>query len=134
MLLVARRAIARAHDARIELSAMTVVVAHLDGADEAAERTGILRPIEPRLITRDRPVGRRIAKQLAIVEARRVDDPVRVEHVGWIEGVLDGLKGPHDARAEHRFVELASRNAVAVLAAMRALVLTNEREAFLGDR
>ena len=48
MLLVARRPIARTHRAGVELTAMAVVVAHLDGAHEAAERPRIVRPVELR--------------------------------------------------------------------------------------
>jgi hypothetical protein len=38
ILFVARHAIARAHPPRIELAAVAVVLAHLDGVDEARRR------------------------------------------------------------------------------------------------
>ena len=51
-----------------------------------------------------------------------------------IERVLDLLEGAHEARAEHRLVELGAHQPVAVLARMRALVLADHRKRFLGDR
>ncbi len=50
-----------------------------------------------------------------------------------VEAVLDRLKGAHEARAEHRLVELGAQIAVAVLARMRALVLAHEGEGLLRD-
>jgi hypothetical protein len=70
MLLLARRAVGRAHHAGIELAAMAVVVAHLDRLGEALAgarpRVLVLRPVEGRA-DRDRPVARRIAVERAVV-------------------------------------------------------------------
>ncbi len=129
--LVARHAIRRAHHAGIEGAAGAVVVAHLDRAEHAAERPGMVRPVELRREVGDRRVAPVVAEQRAVIHARRTHDAARVQHVVRIERVLHGFERTHDARAEHRFVEFAARQAVAVFAAVRALVLAHQRKAFL---
>ena len=132
--LVARHAVRRAHHAGIEGAAGAVVVAHLDRAEHAAERPGMVRPVELRREVGNRRVAPVVAEQRAVIHARRTHDAARVQHVVRIERVLHGLERTHDARAEHRFVEFAARQAVAVFAAVRALVLAHERKAFLRHR
>ena len=103
MLLVARDAVARAHRAGVELAAVAVVVAHLDGLGEAAasgspplpgarQRLGrriVLhvprRPVERRLAAAMRLVAGREAEQRAVVHLRRVDDLAGVHQARRIE-------------------------------------------------
>ena len=64
----------------------------------------------------------------------RPDDLAGVQPARGVEGVLDRLEGAHEARAEHALVELRARDAVAVLAGVRALEAADELEGLLGDR
>src|SRR5262249_22454798 len=90
VLLVARHGIAGAHRPRIELAAVTVVVAHLDGLGEtvryvsagarcrldAGQRIALnipCRPVELRC-ERSSPIVAREAEQRRIVHLRRIDD------------------------------------------------------------
>jgi hypothetical protein len=50
-----------------------------------------------------------------------------------VEVVLDLSKISGHAPAEHLLVELGARDAVAMLAGMRALVVAHQREGLLGD-
>ena len=74
MLLVAGRAVGRAHHAGIGFAAGAVVVAHLGGAGEAAP----FRPVE-RGLERQLRVARLEAEQAAVVHLRRPDDLAGVE-------------------------------------------------------
>ncbi len=74
VLLVAGHPVGRAHDAGVGLAAGAVVVAHLDGAAEAAP----LGPVECR-IEWLRCVTRHVAEEPAIIHARRTHDAVRIE-------------------------------------------------------
>ena len=134
MLLLARRAKARAHHARIEGTAGAVVVAHLDRAQEPAERAGMGGPVEHRGKTLRRRVARAVAKEAPIIHPRRIDDAVRVEERARVERLLHGCESRRDPRPEHRLVELAPRDAVAVLAAVAPFVFANQGKTFLGDR
>ncbi len=155
MLLVARDAKARAHRSGVELAAVAVVVAHLDGLGEAAGRVAAAagcrdllgarivlhvprRPVE-RGNERDRPVrrgccGGREAEQRAVVHLRRIDDLAGVEQAFGVERVLDRAKRVVERRAELPRDPFAAAQAVAVLAAVRALVAAHERRRLLGDR
>src|SRR4051794_33675827 len=101
MLLVTRSAITRAHRPGIELAAMAVVVAHLDGLAEALRRIaaaaggregvgdGIgvhvpLRPVERR-VDRQRAIPRWIAEERGVVHARGAHDLARVHETVGIE-------------------------------------------------
>jgi hypothetical protein len=128
VLFVARDAVGRAHRAGVELPAGAVVVAHLDGTEQAALRAGPRRPVERRRHVERRIVWR-VTKQRAVVEVGRADDAAGVEQARGVERVLHRLEGPREAGAEHRFVELAAGDAVAVLAAVAALVGADEVEA-----
>src|SRR5690606_40266059 len=119
--------IARAHHAAVELSALAVVVAHLDGALETLPGAGIGRPVEDSLKLRY-VVARLVAEQRAVVHAWRshdfagIHEPRRVECVLHLLEQLDGLS------TVHHLVELGPGEAVAVLARMRALVFLCQRE------
>ena len=128
VLLVHRHPVRRTHHAGIRLPAGAVVVAHLDRTVEAAP----LRPVEPGL-DRQRRIARLVAEQLAVVHALGADDLARVEQAAGVEGVLDLLERGGEPRAEHRLVELAAHDAVAVLAGVGAAVLAHHLEALLGD-
>ena len=129
VLLVAGDAVARAHRAAGELAAGAVAVAHLDGAGEAAP----VRPVE----RRGGPLGGgRVggeAEERGVVHRERADDLAGVQAARGVEGVLDRLEGAHEAGAEHALVELRARDAVAVLAGVRALEAADELEGLLGD-
>ena len=132
ILLVARRAVGRAHHAALELAAGAVVVAHLDRALKAAAGAGISRPVEFCLELGDAIVGLE-AEQRAIVHPGRIDDLAGIEHAIGIEALLHLPEVGDEALAEHRFVEFGAHQAIAVLAGMRALVFAHQREGFLGD-
>ena len=78
--LVARRAIRRAHRAGVELAAMTVVVAHLDGLVEAAP----FAPVENRR-RHVRSIVRLVSKERGIVHLRRLDDLPRIHQTARVE-------------------------------------------------
>ena len=75
-----------------------------------------------------------VTKQRAVVHARRPDDPVRIQHSGWVERVLHRFERADDSRSKHLVVELAAHQPVAVLAAVGALVFAHEVETFLRHR
>ena len=136
--LVAGNAVGGAHHAGVEFAAGAVVVAHLDrgeqaGARPAGSRLRVVRPIKRGGEARVGGVGRAVAEQHAVVHAGRADDAAGVERAGGVERILHRLERADDAGAEHAFVELGADNAVAVLAAVAALVLAHQGEAFLGD-
>ncbi len=132
--LVAGGAVGRAHRAGIEAAAGAVVVAHLDRAQHAAGRARPGRPVELWREPGCRGIVWRIAQQRAVIHARRPDDAARVQQPRGIERVLDRLERRGDARSEHGGMELAARDAVAVLAGMAALVGAHKRKTFFGDR
>ena len=150
VLFVTRRAIARTHRARIELAAVAVVVAHLDGLGEPlcgvaagarrAQRFGRrvvvhvpVAPVECRC-DRDHAIPGRIAIQRAVGLPRRLDDLPGIHQAARIEQRLDLGKRLRDARTEERRDPFAADETVAVLARIGALVFTNELGGFLGDR
>src|SRR5512134_3938053 len=110
MLLVARRAIGRAHHAGVGLAAFAVVVAHLHRRGKSAPGA----PIERRSKGNRLVTGRK-AEQTAVVHLRWADDLARIEQSFGIEGVFDLLEGAHDWRSEHRLVKLRTHQAVAML-------------------
>ena len=132
ILLVAGRAIGRAHHAALELPAGAVVVAHLDRALKAAAGAGIGRPVERGLQLAD-AIVRRIAKQRTVVHFGRIDDLAGIEQIVRIEALLDLAEIGNDARAEHRLVKFGAHQPVAMLAGMRALVFAHHLEGFFGD-
>ncbi len=83
MLLVAGRAIGRAHDAGVAGAAGAVVVAHLGRRGEAAP----FRPVE-RGVDRQRAVVRLEAEQAAVVHLRRPHD------LAGVEETLPGRRRP----------------------------------------
>ena len=123
-----RRVIARAHH-RLELAALSVVVAHLRRGEETAR----LGPVERRL-DRERRVPGLVAEQRPIIHPRRVHDLARVEEAGRIERAFHRLECAHQAFAEHHLVEFGSADPVSVLAGVRALVFLDDRERLLRDR
>ena len=133
VLLVPRHAVARAHVAGVELAAGAVVVAHLDRGQHPALRAGVAGPVQRRGERRVCRIVRRVAEQAAVIHPRRADDAVRVQQRAGVEQVLHRLERADDAGAEHALVELAADDAVAVLAAVRPLVLAHQGEALLGD-
>ncbi|KWT97635.1 hypothetical protein APY03_1331 [Variovorax sp. WDL1] len=154
VLLVARDAVAGAHGAGVELAAVAVVVAHLDGLGEAAgdvaagagrggllgHRIGLHVPGGPvehggdgDALVRPRRGGGGEAEEGAVVHLRRVDDLAGVEEADRVQLVLDGAEGLVDRRAELPLDPLAAAQAVAVLAAEGALVLAHQLAGFLGD-
>jgi hypothetical protein len=154
VLLVACHAIARAHGAGIELAAMAVVVAHLDGFGEAAGYVAAAagrrdrfrdrvvlhvpgRPVELRLqgddLVRPRGARRREAEQRAIVHVRRIDDLAGVEQTDRIELLFDGAQSFGDSRAELPGDPFAAAEAVAMFAAIGALVLAHQLGGLFGD-
>ena len=137
MLLVARHAVGRAHGAGIELAAVAVVVAHLDGRREtAAAVLGadlVLRPVEPRVQGGRLVVGFE-PEQAAVVHLRRGDDLAGIHEALRIERLLDLAEGARQPRAVHGLDPFGAHETVAVLAGVRALVFLDQRARFLGDR
>src|SRR3954470_22447385 len=113
--LVARRAIRRAHGPGVELAAVAVVVAHLDGLVETAP----LAPVEngARHLA---AVTRLVAKERCIVPARRVGDLPRIHRPARTEPRLDLGEGPGEARAEEWRDPLGAHQPIAVLARIGA--------------
>jgi hypothetical protein len=125
----ARGAIARAHGAGVELAAVAIVVAHLDGAGEPAP----LAPVERRRRGLRRVAGA-IAEERAVVLARRVHDLARVHQALRVEPALDLREARREARPEERRDPFGAHQAVAVLARIAALVAPDQVRGFLGDR
>src|ERR1700734_144537 len=121
------------HHARIKTAAGAVIVAHLDGTEHAAHRTGIVRPIKLRDEIANRSVAGAVAKQGTVIHPRRTGDPIWVHQPDWIEGVLNRLERADDSGAEHLFMEFAAHQTVAMLAAMGTFVLPDQGECFLGN-
>ncbi len=117
---IAGRPVRRAHCAPFEFAAGAIVVAHLDGPLQAADGAWIGGPIELRPKIVDMIVWR-IAEQTAIVKTRSPHDLARIEQTRRIKNVLDLLESPHQLRAEHRLVEFAASQTVAMFPGMRAL-------------
>ena len=132
VLLVAGRAVGRAHHAALELPAGAVVVAHLDRALKAAAGAGIGRPVERGLQFAD-AIVRPITKQRTVVHFWRIDDLAGIEQIVRIEALLDLAEIGNDARAEHRLMEFGANQPVAMLAGVRALVFAHHLEGFFGD-
>ncbi len=155
VLLRARDAVARTHRAGIELAAVAVAVAHLDGLGEAlrvvttgarcrrrrADRIVLHvpgRPVEQRL-ERLGAIGTgcrrwRVPEQRRIVHARGIDDPSGVEQADRIELLLDGAESLVDCGPELPGDPFAAAQSVAVLAAEGALVAAHQFGGLLGDR
>ena len=93
MLLVHGRAIGGAHHARLGLAAGAVVVAHLDGAAEAAPFRPVERPLPLRAA-----VARRVTEERAVVHLEGPHDLAGIEEPVGIETVLHLLEGADDAR------------------------------------
>ena len=83
---VAGDAIARTHHAAHERAAGAVVVAHLDGALEAAAGAGKCRPVEL-VVEFLAVIIRRIAEQAAVIELRRAHDLARIVKAVRVEAV-----------------------------------------------
>src|SRR5579863_8795308 len=154
MLLVARGLKTRAHGACVEFPAVSVVVAHLHGfrktaraiAAAARMRDGFaarivlyvpLRPVESRRQW-NRPIRvagrrRRKAKQRTLIHPRGVDDSSGIEQVDGIEMPFDGTKGIVDRGPELPLYPFASAQTVAVLPAVRTLVLAHQGRGFFGN-
>jgi hypothetical protein len=128
VLFVARGPVGRAHHAHICLAAGAVVVAHLDRTAKSAP----LRPVEHG-VDRRHAITRGIAKQFAIVHARRAHDLARVEQPGGVEAILDLLEGAQHARAEHALVKFRARQPVAMLTRVRAPVLLDDGQRLFHD-
>ena len=133
MLFIACCAIGWAHDIGIKLPAGAIVVAHLNRAQQAAERAGIVRPIQYGRYRRIGGVIWPIAKQAAIIHARRACDAIGVEQGARIKSVLHFFKGSDDAIPKHRAMEFRPHNAITMFTGMAALIRAHQREAFLGD-
>ena len=118
----------RAHDVGVGFPAGAVVVAHLDGAGEAAP----FGPVEHGLDGPGRIAGL-VAEQAPVIHLRRPDDAARVEQSLRVEGVLDVFEGAHDAGPEHELVEFRANDAVAVFAGMGALVVADHGEGLFRD-
>ncbi len=149
MLLVLRYAITRAHGARIELAAMAVVVAHLDGLREPARQ--IVAATRQRLLPRQRiafdvPCGpvergldpmrfvaRRKAEIACVVHFRWTHDLVGIEAVIRIEQRLDFGEGLIQTRPVLPRDPFAAAQAVAMLAGIRALVFAHQCRRFFGN-
>ncbi len=135
--LVARHAVRRAHGACIELAAVAVVVAHLDGGREASAAVRladlVLRPVERRRERRGAVVGLE-AEQRAVVHLRRRDDLAGIHQALRVEGAFDLAERAHEPAPKHRLDPLRAHEPVAVLARVRALVFLHERAGFLRDR
>src|SRR3569833_546852 len=101
--LVARHAVARAHDAAVEFAAGAVVVAHFDGALDTAAGAGPGRPVEPRLDVRA-AIARLEAEQRAVVELRWTHHLAGIGESVGLAPVLNLLERPGEARAAHRLV------------------------------
>src|ERR1700692_1594469 len=141
MLFVACGTVAGTHGARVELTTVTVVVAHLDGlrktaggiATGARRRSGFTlrivldvpgRPVEGRL-EGERAVGigsrgRRKAKQRNLIHLGRVYDLPGIEEPDRIKVPFNGAKSVVDRGAELPLYPFTSAQAVAVLPAVRA--------------
>src|SRR5262249_40681838 len=101
--LVAGDAVARAHHAAGERAAGAVVVAHLDGALEAAALARICGPVELRADVLAVIAGA-VAEHAAVVELRRVHDLAGIVAAPRVEALLDLLERAHEPRAEHLLV------------------------------
>ena len=133
VLFIPRRAIGWAHDIGIKLPAGAVVVAHLNRAQQAAKRAGIVRPIQHRRYRRIRRIIRPIAKQRTIIHARRARDAVGVQQTARVKRVLHFFKGSNDPIPKHRAMEFRPHNTITMFAGMTALVFPHQGEAFLGN-
>ncbi len=150
VLLVARCAVARAHRSRVELAAVPVVVAHLDGLREALGRVAAgsgrrqrstccivlyipRRPVEPRGHRLDAIAGRK-PEQRRIVHLRSADDLARIHEARGIEEILDLLERVGKTRAELPAHPFGAHEAVAVLAGKRPFVFAHHGARLLGDR
>src|SRR5207245_3001245 len=114
--LVARGAIRRAHRARVELAAVAVVVAHLDGLVEAAP----LAPVE----NRARHVGAvawLVAKERSVVHARRIDDLAGIHQPARVEPRLDLAERAGQPWAKEGRDPFRAHQPVAVLTRVGAL-------------
>ena len=127
VVLVERRPERRAHRPALRLAAGAVAVAHLDGADEAL----LLVVVEDgRRLDRAGSRGRSEGSPSSRGASTILPGLSRLSRV---ERRLDLAERLVDRRAEHLFVPLAARQAVAVLAAERAAILQHQVGDVLGD-
>src|SRR5262245_3161845 len=95
--LIARDAIARAHDTAGKHAARAVVVAHLDRALETVAGAGIGGPVEMRAHLL-RPIVGGVAEEGAIVEFRRAHDLPGIVKARRVEPILDLCEGGDEGR------------------------------------
>src|SRR2546421_10758264 len=93
--LIARGTVRRTHRAGVELAAVAVVIAHLDGLVVTAP----FAPVEHRgrYVS---AVARLEAKQRSVVHLRRLDDLAGIHQAARIEPGLDLAERARQARAE----------------------------------
>ncbi len=139
----------RTHRAGIELAAVPVVVAHLDGLRQSAcgiaagprgagalgHRVGLHVPAGPVQPGRQRchGIARLVPEQAGIVHSRRPHDLAGIHQVVGIEEVLDLFETAGQALAELPGHPFAADQAIAVLARERALVPSHQNGGLLGD-
>ena len=107
--------IGRTHHTSLELAAGTVVVAHLDSALQATRlsRKGPPAQLRGKIINM---IGRRKAKQLAVIHFRRIDNFSRIEQIVRIKHRLYLPEQARQHRPEHYVIEFGAHDAITMFA------------------
>ena len=129
MLLVAGRAVARAHGARVEFPAGTVVVAHLDGASQT---TGVF-PVECRFNFLSFVI-RLVPEQRTVILLGRVHDLAGIHQSLRIKQRFDFAQCRRQTRPKKRRNPFGAHQTVAVFARIGTLVFAHQLRCFLGNR
>ncbi len=128
VLLVAGNSIRWAHDARIGLSASTIVVTYLDCVGWVV----LFGPVQRGLDISRRIIGF-VAKETTIIHARWAHNASGIKQAAWIKAVLDFFKQMYDLGPKHGFVEFRSHDAITMFAGVRSLVLADHGKGLFRD-